>query len=270
MLSDLIRVNSAELSRTDRRVAEHLLQHLEEVPFLRAAEVADQLEVSAASVTRFAQRLGFDGYPHLQDEVRRDLRAALTVSAQPVENERRFARLWERELRNLEQLRELPEDVLVEASRTISEAKTVWVLGGGASQAPAGMLAYSLGMVRSAVRSLTPAALHDSQPLLDLAPDDLLVAFTFRRYARTTAQIGQLFIGCSVPVLLVTDDGSPSLAEAAKVVLRVSCRAPAALPSMTAVASLTMALTLGVIGFRGSDRLNAGEGLRKTLDMFEG
>lgn len=270
MLAERIAACSSELSRTDRLIADHLLEHLDDVPFLRAAEIADSLGVSAASVTRFAQRLGFDGYPHLQDAVRGDLRAVLAPQTAPTGGEGRYARIWEREARNLEQLRELPDDVLDAASRMIAGAGAVWVLGGRASESAAAALAFSLARVRSDVRRVTSAILHDYQPLLDVGPDDLLIAFTFRRYTRSTADIGRMFAARGVPVLLVTDDGSPSLAKDAELVLRVSGKASGGLPSTTAATSLGLALTLGVVGHLGSERLEAGERLSRNMDIFEG
>ncbi|WP_051839534.1 MurR/RpiR family transcriptional regulator [Streptomyces sp. NRRL F-5126] len=270
MLAERIAACSSELSRTDRLIADHLLEHLDDVPFLRAAEIADSLGVSAASVTRFAQRLGFDGYPHLQDAVRGDLRAVLAPQAAPTGGEGRYARIWEREARNLEQLRELPDDVLDAASRMIAGAGAVWVLGGRASESAAAALAFSLARVRGGVRRVTSAILHDYQPLLDVGPEDLLIAFTFRRYTRSTADIGRMFAARGVPVLLVTDDGSPSLAKDAELVLRVSGKASGGLPSTTAATSLGLALTLGVVGHLGSERLEAGERLSRNMDIFEG
>lgn len=138
MLAELIREHAANLSRTDRVIAEHLLEHQDELPFLRAAEIAERLGVSAASITRFAQRLGFDGYPRLQDSVRLELRTALTPPTLPDQGEGRFGPLWDRELKNLEELRRLPEDLLDGAARMIADARNVWVVGGRASQAPHG------------------------------------------------------------------------------------------------------------------------------------
>lgn len=266
MLPELIREHAGSLSKTDRLIADHLLDHRDEVPFLRAAEIAERLAVSAASITRFAQRLGFDGYPRLQDAVRHELR---TAPALPTQGEGRFTRLWDRELKNLEELRRLPEDLLDGAARMIAEARNVWVLGGRASQTSAQMLAYSLARVRDRVRCLDSTALHEPEALVDAGSGDLLVALTFRRYSRSTAEIGRLCTAREVPILLITDDGSPSLAQIAKLVLRVSSRAPGALPSMTAAVSLSLALTLGVVGYCGTDRLEAGEELGRTLHAFE-
>jgi DNA-binding MurR/RpiR family transcriptional regulator len=269
VLADTVGAHGHLLSRTDRLIADYLLGHTDELPFLRAAEIAERLGVSAASVTRFAQRIGFDGYPRLQDAVRAELRSDLAPPALSGPGEGRYAALWERESRNLAALRALPEDVLDGAARRIAEAGTVWVIGGRASHPPAAGLAALLGRVRPGVRLLDPGALHEPEALLDLAAGDLLVAITFRRYSRSTARVGALFAAQDVPVLLITDDGHPSLAATAAAVLRVSPRAPGALLSTTAVTSLGLALALGVMGHTGTARLDHGEELGHTLDAFE-
>lgn len=266
MLPELVREHVGSLSKTDRRIADYLLDHRDEVPFLRAAEIAERLTVSAASITRFAQRLGFDGYPRLQDAVRHELR---TAPALPARGAGRFGALWDRELKNLEELRRLPDGLLDGATRMIAEATTVWVVGGRVSQAPAELLACSLSRVRPAVRCLSSIALHEPEAMLDVRASDLLLALTFRRYSVSTGEVGRLFAARGVPILLVTDDGSPSIVDLAKLVIRVSSRAPGALPSMTAVTSLSLALTLGVVGYCGTDRLEAGEQLGRTLHAFE-
>ncbi|WP_051939270.1 MurR/RpiR family transcriptional regulator [Phaeacidiphilus oryzae] len=274
MLAERVEACGSELSRTDRLIANYLLDCLEEVPFLRAAEIAGRLGVSAASVTRFAQRLGFDGYPRLQDAVRADLRAVLAPPAGAAgagaQGGGRYARVWDRELRNLEKLRELPDDVLDAAARMIAEAGTVWLLGGLASEPVAAHMAYSLARARPGVRRLTSTVLHDYQPLLDLSPNDLLVALTFRRYTRSTGEIGRMVAARGVPILLITDDGTPSLAKDAELVLRIPGTAPGGLPSTTAACSLGLALTLGVIGHLGSDRLESGERLVGEMEICEG
>jgi DNA-binding MurR/RpiR family transcriptional regulator len=66
------------LSPGYRRIADFLLTHYQDAAFMTAAEVARAAVVDTALVVRFAQRLGYPGYPELisdvQDDVKRDLR----------------------------------------------------------------------------------------------------------------------------------------------------------------------------------------------------
>ncbi len=54
---------------------------------MTATELAHQVDVDAATVVRFAQRLGYDGFPQLQseikDKVKQDLLVRPEVTADP-------------------------------------------------------------------------------------------------------------------------------------------------------------------------------------------
>ena len=79
MYKDQIRTIYEHLSPGYRRIADFLLTHYQDAAFMTAAEVAKQATVDTALVVRFAQRLGYPGYPELigeiQEDVKRDLRA---------------------------------------------------------------------------------------------------------------------------------------------------------------------------------------------------
>ena len=79
MYRDHIRTIYEHLSPGYRRIADFLLTHYQDAAFMTAAQVAEQATVDTALVVRFAQRLGYPGYPELigeiQEDVKRDLRA---------------------------------------------------------------------------------------------------------------------------------------------------------------------------------------------------
>ena len=78
MYQERIREIYDHLSPAYRRVADYLLNHYREAAFMTAAEVGRAAPADTASVVRFAQRLGYPGFPELiadvQEEVKRDLR----------------------------------------------------------------------------------------------------------------------------------------------------------------------------------------------------
>ena len=65
MYRDHIRTIYEHLSPGYRRIADFLLTHYQDAAFMTAAEVARQASVDTALVVRFAQRLGYPGYPEL-------------------------------------------------------------------------------------------------------------------------------------------------------------------------------------------------------------
>jgi len=67
---DLIRQERPGMSKSFAKLADFLLDSYIESAFMTASELAHRLDLDAATVVRFAQTLGYKGFPHLQREIR--------------------------------------------------------------------------------------------------------------------------------------------------------------------------------------------------------
>jgi DNA-binding MurR/RpiR family transcriptional regulator len=63
-----------DLSRSQRDVAQYIVDHLDEAAFSTAEELARRASTSSSTVVRFSQALGFDGFPELQQAAREEYR----------------------------------------------------------------------------------------------------------------------------------------------------------------------------------------------------
>jgi DNA-binding MurR/RpiR family transcriptional regulator len=75
-LSDEIRQRFDEFSRSQKDVGQYIVDHLEEAAFHTAEELARRANTSSSTVVRFAQALGFEGFPELQSAARDEYRRA--------------------------------------------------------------------------------------------------------------------------------------------------------------------------------------------------
>ena len=75
-LSDEIRSRFEEFSRSQKDVGQYIVDHLDEAAFHTAEELARRANTSSSTVVRFAQALGFDGFPELQAAARDEYRRA--------------------------------------------------------------------------------------------------------------------------------------------------------------------------------------------------
>ena len=86
-LSAYIRSRFDEFSRSQKDVAQYIVDHLDEVAFQTAEELARRANTSSSTVVRFSQALGFEGFPELQqaarDEYRRRPTMRQTASQRP-------------------------------------------------------------------------------------------------------------------------------------------------------------------------------------------
>lgn len=73
-LSAYIQARFDEFSRSQKDVAQYIVDHLDEVAFQTAEELARRANTSSSTVVRFSQALGFEGYPELQSSARDEYR----------------------------------------------------------------------------------------------------------------------------------------------------------------------------------------------------
>jgi len=73
-LSAYIQARFDEFSRSQKDVAQYIVDHLDEVAFQTAEELARRANTSSSTVVRFSQALGFEGFPELQGSAREEYR----------------------------------------------------------------------------------------------------------------------------------------------------------------------------------------------------
>src|SRR6201986_4472356 len=73
-LSDYITARFDEFSRSQKDVAQYIVDHLDEAAFQTAEELARRASTSSRPVVRFSQGPGFEGFPELQQAAREEYR----------------------------------------------------------------------------------------------------------------------------------------------------------------------------------------------------
>jgi DNA-binding MurR/RpiR family transcriptional regulator len=77
-LSRYIQTRFDECSRSQKDVAQYIVDHLDEAAFQTAEELARRANTSSSTVVRFSQALGFEGFPELQAAAREEYRRVHT------------------------------------------------------------------------------------------------------------------------------------------------------------------------------------------------
>src|ERR1700744_1110559 len=80
-LSAYIRARFDDFSRSQKDVAQYIVDHLDEAAFQTAEELARRASTSSSTVVRFSQALGFEGFPELQQAARDEYRRQPNNSA---------------------------------------------------------------------------------------------------------------------------------------------------------------------------------------------
>src|SRR5512146_2110215 len=78
--SELISEHYNELTKSEKQIADYLRKNQEEAAFLSVGELAQQLDLSEATLVRFARSLGFDSFPAMRELLQENFRRRVTHS----------------------------------------------------------------------------------------------------------------------------------------------------------------------------------------------
>ncbi len=85
-LSKYIQARFDDCSRSQKDVAQYIVDHLDEAAFQTAEELARRANTSSSTVVRFSQALGFEGFPELQAAAREEYRRVHAKAEQGASN----------------------------------------------------------------------------------------------------------------------------------------------------------------------------------------
>ena len=144
---------------------------------------------------------------------------------------------------------------LEQAARRIVAAKRRFVTGGSKSWSYASLLATDLSASMANVRLIDGTVVRAVDVLSDVRPGDVLVAFSLRRYARSTIAIAEEFAAAGGTVVGITDDAQSAVAQVAEVSVVVGTDSASYADSPTAVAAVVHILaTLAAASAKGARR----------------
>ena len=248
-LLDRVDQAAGELTPQERRLAGHLVEHLERWGYLSSTELARDLAVHRSTVVRFAQTLGYKGYPELQEAARaaylREVVAPnqLVLNAGGDEELGKVQAVFDRELENLQRTyNNLDLSVLEETAASIATARRVLVFGRRFSHPLALHLALILRTMRERVESAPSAGGSSVDLLFDLTPEDLVLVVSMRRHSPEVQRTLRYLTDAGVPVTVLTDASPGNDLPGGARVLRAHIGSTSMLDSYTALVSVTHAL----------------------------
>lgn len=176
-----------DLTKSEKRIANFLRKNQEESAFLSAGEIASRLDLSEATLVRFARSLGFSSYPAMRTVLQDNFRRRVTHSARLRGrlNDLRdggdiFERLTATEIDFLTQaLDSIKQEELNKAVEILHEHDRVFVFGLGPSVSLVDLLELRLRRFGREVVPLTSSGREFLEYLTMMEEKDLLFVICF-------------------------------------------------------------------------------------------
>ncbi len=202
---DLVAAVSAELTPTERRIAEAVLADPTLLAFGTVSELAERVGTSRPSIVRFAHKLGFQGYAQLQRHVRNDLSHRLARPSERIRSEQGHAPPVRAAINNglASVFAAIDGEHLARLARPIGQAAKVWIVSGETSRAGAHALRSGLSMVRPGVHLLDEHRFGADAG--DASAGDAAVVIDFFRYREQVVGAARALAARGVTLVAITD-----------------------------------------------------------------
>jgi DNA-binding MurR/RpiR family transcriptional regulator len=265
-----IRERFEELSRSQKDVAQYIVDHLEEAAFHTAEELARRASTSSSTVVRFAQALGFEGFPELQsaarDEYRRHRETAEGAEALvapplfPIDQTEFEAALAADHVNVEETARKLDRDEVEAAIEAIGRAERIVLCGTDQMAFFASYLRHLLMLLDFRCEVVASPSQEGLAKLGRIDEATLLVGFSAGRPHPLVVRAMKLARHRRAATLAIADATMSEVARTAELRLYYSSASPAFVRSHTALLGVIQALAYGVYARNEStyaDRIKA-------------
>lgn len=194
MYREKIRDHYDHLSRSYRMVADFIMSNYYEVAFMTAAQLAFAVGVDTTTVVRFSQRISYNGYPELLQDIRSQVRAEIYTAyePQPLSPDNPpavFKQRAEQEQHNLSQmLVHNPPEHIAMIAQMLMDAQHILLIAEGYANTVAEMTAQQLRHrgISAEAGSNDPERLAGT--LATLASSSLVIGISATAYSRDVAR----------------------------------------------------------------------------------
>jgi DNA-binding MurR/RpiR family transcriptional regulator len=249
------------MSKSQQKLADFVLQNLPEVAMMSSADLAGSLDVSEATVVRFAQILGFEGYPDLRQQLQTEFlrqyrssdRVAVMINEKPG-TPGPLSTIVTETVRHLQQLLQNVTDTQVEeAARRIVKSRRVFVFGEGAPASLTVLADFWLSRLGCQVVRVNQTGRRFFDYIFQAGQGDLGVVFAFRRPSPEALALLEHLANEGGESILITDLVSSRMHPLASQVFLVQRGPMEAFRPLGAPLAVVDALILSVMRLRGDD-----------------
>jgi DNA-binding MurR/RpiR family transcriptional regulator len=271
MFRERITRHYQSLSPSFKKIADFILTSHQRAAFMSASRMARHLGLDVATVTRFSQHIGYEGYVELSREVQeavleemREARAPVTDRLEAAEGT--FALTLWRDWANLEKtIQNLSLKDAEDAVAAIQAARRIYIVSEGIGAGLAQATASYLSMSKPDVRVLSEGAFDMALSLRDMTAEDVVIGIGFTNYSLSAPRALQLARKVGAKSIGVIAQADCPIGPVAEILFACSATEEGYLPAPTSVGAILFALTYA---FLVRDRDSAHQDLLRFQDTY--
>ena len=266
----VLKSSADTFSKGQRKIAAYITEAYDKAAFMTASKLGKTVGVSESTVVRFATELGFDGYPSMQKALQEMVLNRLTsVQRIGVTNDR----LGDQDVVSMvlqadaDKLRQTNETLDREAFRksvaSILQARKIYILGARSAAVLVNFLGYYMNYMFDNLHIITTSAAGEMfEKLVNIGPEDVVIACSFPRYSTATTKSVQYCRSAGATVIALTNTQMSPLGQNSDYVLVAKSDMVSLVDSLVAPMSIVNALVVALATAREKE-------LSRTFDTLE-
>ncbi|MCY6372552.1 MurR/RpiR family transcriptional regulator [Clostridium ganghwense] len=258
-----IQMKFPRLSKGQKLIAEYILKHYDKAAFMTAAKLGTSVGVSESTVVRFANELGFSGYPKLQKALHDLIKNKLTtvqrieLSNNLINQENALKGVLKADMENIRAtLEKINHKDFEEIVNCIFEAKRIYIIGLRSSTVLAEFLGYYLNVMLDNVKIVKHGISDAIDQMINITDEDLVIGIGFPRYSARTIEALSYVQNKGTKVVAITDSLLSPLATRAEYTLIAQSNMASFVDSLVAPLSVINALIVAV-GLREKEKISS-------------
>ncbi len=200
-----------DLPKNQKIIADFIVGDINEAAFLSVIEIGERCDVSKATVVRFAQRIGFEGYHEFKNALQIAVHKKFTfMNRLPLVAETDRDTIYKVARQDVENINQTMEHISIaefdEIVSRLRSSRHIATFGIGISALMAQVLAYSLNQVAISAGTAVSGHLSFEEQLMFLNKEDTLVLFSFPPYSKETITAAELAKKKGISIVAITDN----------------------------------------------------------------
>lgn len=261
-LMRLIQGKFTRLSKGQKLIAEYILKNYDKAAFMTAAKLGVSVGVSESTVVRFANELGFSGYPRLQKALQELIKNKLTtVQRLELKNDYfsdgdALKGVLKADMENIRStLEKINQNTFENVVKCIFDAKKIYIIGLRSSTALSEFLGFYLNIILKNVKVVSYGISDVFEQMINVSEGDLVIGIGFPRYAAKTIDALEFSKDRGAKVVALTDSLLSPLASKAEYTLIAQSNMASFVDSLVAPLSVINALIIAV-GMREKENIS--------------
>lgn len=253
-LLKIIQEKQNTFSKGQKQISSFILAHYDKAAYMTAAKLGALVGVSESTVVRFANELGFAGYPELQHSLQEMIRSKLTtIQRIEITNDRiGESDLLEKVLNSdIEKIKHTLDEIdrtsFENAVDDLIGAQMIYIIGMRSSSSLASFMYHYLNLVFPHVRLVrTTSGSEIFEQLLRINDKDAIVGISFPRYSKRIINALGYAKKQGAKVISITDSAASPIAANADDLLLAKSDMASFVDSLVAPLSIINALIVAI------------------------